>query len=329
MLNAPCDINKKDCMKQSEALTTSNESIMLTAGDASRSKKTAVAKGYWKDDHINAMVPGPIERKTPEINRGYYARTEAVWNIVKNFVSNNSDAQIVSLGCGLDTLYWRLVSSDYHCHKYVEVDFPTLVKKKVHIIQNSVKLDSMLIEKKASTSTPAIHSKYYNLFGCDLKYINLLDSMLQNCDLDFKKPTLFLTECVLMYMKVEVSTKVLSYASEKFQNSVFVSYDALNMNDRFGNTMINNLKQRQCWLEGIQPCSSQDTQRERFSKSGWKFTNVRTMWEIYLKLSNRTNIERLEFLDETELLEQLLNHYCLIVAYNNENNSYLTECFKN
>jgi len=328
MLSTSCNATRKENLKQNEVLSTTNESIMLTAGDASRSKKTAVAKGYWKDDHINAMVPGPIEKKAPEMNRGYYARTEAVWNIVRNFVSNNTEAQIVSLGCGLDTLYWRLLSSDYHCHNYVEVDFPALVKKKIHIIQNSAKLNSVLIEKRVKISPPVINSKFYNLLGCDLKYIDLLDNMLQDCDLDFKKPTLFLTECVLMYMKVEVSNKLLSYASEKFQNSVFVSYDALNMDDKFGQVMIENLKHRQCWLEGIEPCFSKSSQCERFGKNGWKFINVSTMWETYLKLSNRINIERLEFLDETELLQQLLNHYCLIIAFNNESNSYLNDCFE-
>ena len=48
------------------------------------------------------------------------------------------------------------------------------------------------------------------------------------------------------------------------------------------------------------------------------------MWEIYQKLPNRKQIELIEFFDENDLLIQLLEHYCIILAYKGNEFDYLT-----
>lgn len=40
------------------------------------------------------------------------------------------------------------------------------------------------------------------------------------------------------------------------------------------------------------------------------------MYTIYNNLSDRSNIEKLEFLDDVEIFRQLLQHYCLTSAFN-------------
>ena len=158
------------------------DSVILTSDDASKCKKTAVSKGYWKDDFISSMVLCPVERKTPEINRGYYARTEAIWNLLKEFVSvNTNNCQILSLGAGLDTNFWRLSHSGLKCTKYIEVDFPQLVNKKIYLIKRSEKLKSLLENVETDDLNTLLSSKDYHLLGCDLEDIDKLHDLFKKC----------------------------------------------------------------------------------------------------------------------------------------------------
>lgn len=56
----------------------------------------------------------------------------------------------------------------------------------------------------------------------------------------------------------------------------------------------------------------------RFTNNGWQGSNAWTMVEVYEALpeSDRLRVERIEMLDEKELLTQLLQHYCISIAWN-------------
>ena len=51
-------------------------------------------------------------RKAPEIHLGYFTRIKGLWNLLQRVVSLCVDAdssyQVINLGAGYDTLYWRL-----------------------------------------------------------------------------------------------------------------------------------------------------------------------------------------------------------------------------
>jgi O-methyltransferase involved in polyketide biosynthesis len=61
------------------------------------------------DDCLCAFVRKP-SRRSPLINRGYYARVAAVQTLVSQFLDHvkGNKAQIVSLGAGFDTTYFRM-----------------------------------------------------------------------------------------------------------------------------------------------------------------------------------------------------------------------------
>ena len=59
---------------------------------------------------------------------------------------------------------------------------------------------------------------------------------------DFSLPTLFLAECVLIYMTPEKSQAILKWIASKFKDAVFINYEQLHMDDSFGKVMITNLK---------------------------------------------------------------------------------------
>ena len=63
------------------------------------------------------MIPGPSSfmgeaRKAPEIHLGYFTRIKGLWNLLQRVVSQcveaDSSYQVINLGAGYDTLYWRL-----------------------------------------------------------------------------------------------------------------------------------------------------------------------------------------------------------------------------
>uniref|UniRef100_A0A3B4A1Q1 Leucine carboxyl methyltransferase 1 n=1 Tax=Periophthalmus magnuspinnatus TaxID=409849 RepID=A0A3B4A1Q1_9GOBI len=245
---------------------TADEAVRATCDDATLSKRFATSKGYWKDLYIQYFARSVGERKAPEINRGYYARVKGVNHLLDAFIRKTEcDCQVINVGAGLDTTFWRLKEENLLPRKYFEVDFPTVVARKIHNI---------------------------------------------------KLPTVFVSECVLVYMSPTHSSNLVRWASEMFHTAMFISYEQVNMSDRFGQVMIENLQHRHCTLAGVQVCQSLDSQKERFLKAGWEHADALDMMTVYgmLPQEDVERIERLEFLDEKELLQQLLQHYSICWA---------------
>ncbi|KAK7833265.1 hypothetical protein U0070_017264 [Myodes glareolus] len=230
------------------------------------SPRFAVSVGYWHDPYIEHLVRQSKERKAPEINRGYFARVHGVSQLIKAFLRKTEcRCQILNLGAGMDTTFWKLKDEGLLPNKYFEVDFPMIVTRKLHTI---------------------------------------------------KLPTLLIAECVLVYMTPEQSANLLKWAASSFETAMFINYEQVNMDDRFGQVMIENLRRRQCDLAGVETCKSLESQKERLLLNGWETASAVNMMELYsgLPRAEVNRIESLEFLDELELLEQLMRHYCLCWA---------------
>lgn len=72
---------------------------------------------------------------------------QAIKMLVDKFLEiASSQAQIVSLGAGFDTLFWRLQDENRPLKAFVEVDFPLVTMRKVHYIR----LRKALLEKIAT-----------------------------------------------------------------------------------------------------------------------------------------------------------------------------------
>ena len=54
-------------------------------------------------------------------------------------------------------------------------------------------------------------------------------------------PTLFLSECVLIYIQPDAVNPTLQYLEETFTNNVIVVYEQIRPNDPFGSMMIRKL----------------------------------------------------------------------------------------
>jgi [phosphatase 2A protein]-leucine-carboxy methyltransferase len=135
--------------------------------------------------------------------------------------------------------------------------------------------------------------------------------------MDHSLPTLFLTECVLVYLDSTSSESLLKWVTNSFETCLFVNYEQLNIADTFGAVMVRNLHSCGCVLAGIDSCKDAKSQEQRFLDAGCEGAQVWTLNDVLQRLprSEVERVERLEFLDERELLVQLLQHYCLCTAW--------------
>jgi tRNA wybutosine-synthesizing protein 4 len=202
------------------------------------SKLSAANLGYFTDPYLKFFVR-KSNRRSPLINRGYYSRVAAVAKLMRDFL-NAGGKQIVSLGAGYDSSYFRLKASGQAFRKYFEVDFPDVCIRKSGLIRKyaSPLLDiiegrpvdpaalaaepkhspfqaapKQNAENASSTAAPShtaagpiyVSGPDYVLLEADLRSIEQLESNLVTAGVDFSEPTLFLSECVLVYMKGEES----------------------------------------------------------------------------------------------------------------------------
>lgn len=90
---------------------SNEESVQLTADDALVSKQSAANLGYFNDRFLSCFVKRPSKR-SPLINRGYYARVAAIQTLIVKFLEKCWDLdlvpQVVSLGGGFDTTFFRI-----------------------------------------------------------------------------------------------------------------------------------------------------------------------------------------------------------------------------
>lgn len=300
---------------------TADEAVRATCDDASTCKRFATSKGYWKDPYIQYFVRQSGERKAPEISRGYYARVHGVNRLLDGFLRKTKcNCQVINLGAGLDTTFWRLKEANLLPKKYFEVDFSVIVARKLHNIKTKPPLSNPIV---ATHSTDlllmdghSLDSDRYCIIGADLRDLPALEEKLKKCHLDTQLPTLFVSECVLVYMTLEQSSSLVKWVADTFDTAMFINYEQVNMADRFGQIMIENLQRRQCNLAGVEVCRSLESQKDRFLLAGWEKADALDMMTVYniLPQDDVGRIEQLEFLDERELLQQLLQHYCICWA---------------
>lgn len=306
-----------------------DEGVTATNNDAALCKFQAVSRGYYKDPFleyfINARFGRTAQRKAPEINRGYYVRSAAVTYIVEKFLENHEQCQIISLGAGYDTLYWRLKSHGLaeQC-TFVELDMSQVTQHKSTAIRRIQTLNSCL--SNIETIGEDLHSDAYHLLSVDLRQINkesISRKFFEKCKLSPNKPTLCLAECVFVYMPIQDSDSVIRFLSSNFFRVSLVNYEQCNMKDKFGKIMMENMNARHCDLMGVDACESLESQVFRFTTNNLVHTTAWTLSEIYSNLLLPVEVERieqLEFLDEKELLDQLLQHYCIVLASNQQLN---------
>ncbi|XP_069496661.1 tRNA wybutosine-synthesizing protein 4 isoform X2 [Ambystoma mexicanum] len=282
------------------------------------------ALGYFQDDFLSSFVTKK-SRRAPLINRGYYIRARAVDQCVRDFLLQTQDynrRQVLSLGAGFDSLYFRLKSDGVLRNAVVcEVDFPEVVRRKAALITSSKELSELVEIPEPARRPPsglvALHGDDYTLLGVDLSDLTLLDHGLNEAGLDPACPTLLLAEVVLTYMENTRSSAVIRWAADHFQSACFVIYEQIQPEDPFGKVMQKHFCQLNSRLHALTQFPDREAQRRRFLERGWEECFIVDMNEFYygsINESERRRVDELEPFDEFEEWHLKCSHYFILRA---------------
>lgn len=158
-------------------------------------------------------------------------------------------------------------------------------------------------------------SDSYFLLPVDLRDTASTISVLTG-NLDSSVPTLFISECVLVYLDRSHSDDLITHISQTFPNSAFLNYDIIEPNDIFGRTMLENLSYRNIHLRGVHAYPTVQSHISRF-RSHYERVQGFNMLEIYnshLLPEEKQRVEKLEWMDEFEEWNLLLRHYVMVIS---------------
>ncbi|XP_078407905.1 tRNA wybutosine-synthesizing protein 4 [Cetorhinus maximus] len=308
--------NKRQAGKDIAVQGTNDSSIV--------SKCSMVSLGYFNDGFLKGFV-NKATRRAPLINRGYCVRAKAVDYSLRCFLQQTasySQRQILSLGAGFDSLYFRLKANGELKNVIVyEVDFPDVVQRKAALIKNKqefVDLIGCIDEiRPAQMGRLYLSGMDYKLLGIDLTEIVELDNVLMETGLNPACPTLILSEVVLTYMKDESSSAVIHWAADRFSSAVFVVYEQIRPDDPFGQVMQRHFTQLNSTLHALIQFPGKEAQRKRFLNEGWEKCHCIDMNEFYVGFipeEEKRRIEMLEPFDEYEEWHLKCSHYLILSA---------------
>ncbi|XP_018559891.1 tRNA wybutosine-synthesizing protein 4 isoform X2 [Lates calcarifer] len=309
----PTTNRKKQKQGRDTAVQGTNDSSVV-------SKVSAAAQGYFHDIFLQHFVC-KVARRAPLINRGYYVRWRAVDHCIRRFfqvTENCPKRQILSLGAGFDSLYFRLHADEALIRAVVfEVDFPDVARRKTALINSNITLRGMLDAHLPSPGPLHVSSGQYHLLGLDVREESQVVEALDAAGLDWAAPTLILSEVVLTYMETQWSDVVISWAAKLLPQSLFVMYEQIHPHDPFGRIMQDHFLKLNSTLHAVRQYPDTAAQRRRFLDKGWEQCVCLDMNDFYLGLvpeEERCRVEVLEPFDEYEEWHQKCSHYFILTA---------------
>jgi len=300
-----------------------DSAIQQTDNDALLSKCSCVEAGYYADEFLHIFTSSGKIRRNPIINMGHYIRVSLMRRLISEFVQTvSSECQIVILGAGSDTNGLWALKEFGDVLTVFEIDFSGTIHKKYRNLVNHSKKAQFLFRgggKPAFQVDPDGEMQWMcdklKLLGHDLRSsLDKLEMKLENAG--FKKgiPTLFMAECVLIYMTRAESDRVLSWISKQVFESVGIVgvYEPINGTDRFGQKMVENLLERGTPLMSLM--STVAEQKDRYRDLGFKQVRVEKMSHF----SRLLEIKKVEIIDELEELNLFQDHYSFTLAATND-----------
>lgn len=316
----------------------SDEATRSTDLDALLSRASAVNNKLLSDPFLVHFLPSTHKRtppaRPPLINIGTHARTYAIDHLLHQFLSapasHSQGKQVVSLGAGSDTRYWRFRADcerdgkDWKstCQKWVELDFPEATSSKSRAILTHKPLSTLL--GGSHTLLPGgtgITSPDYALLPVDLRSTTTLSDVLffptSSPILDRTLPTLLLAECVLIYLPPETVSNIFdwfmtSFGSQDGGGGAFVGYDPFGLQDSFGRVMLSNLASRNLSLPSAETTPTLESLSGRLK--GFEIADSLTLRAIrdrFIPLDEYARVAKIEMIDEVEELNLVLEHYAI------------------
>eukprot|EP00127_Corallochytrium_limacisporum_P002486 Clim_evm43s128 gene=Clim_evmTU43s128 len=304
-------------------------SVAKTNDDATQCKRSAVRMGYYNDPFI-AEFCAQAPRREPLIHRGYTIRVLAIEKLTAGFIKMNPGCQIVNLGAGYDTLYWRLKRrQDLDFSNFVEVDFAPLIKQKAELIRKSGLLTSEVGELQQVGDCILKGSgdpkRSYALVGGDLNNWEILVEKLKAVGYDRTRTTLFLAECVFAYIQYDKwQTLLHGMADESGSCSGVVNYEPIPGSGAFGRVMRDHTDSRGCSILGTNSFEDYKDHLAFYKQNNWGHAygvDLVKVEHMVLTADHRQHLAQLEPLDELEEWHLVLSHYSLVWSMKTTSNT--------
>ncbi|XP_075347596.1 tRNA wybutosine-synthesizing protein 4 isoform X2 [Mycteria americana] len=290
--------------------TPRHAAVQGTGGSSAVSKCSAAARGYVQDRFLRLLV-GLRRRRAPLVHRGYYIRARAVDHCVQDFLlktQSHPRTQILSLGAGFDSLYFRLKDMGLLHHTVVyEVDFLNVACQKAALIKRMKELSALVGDTgREGLGVITFSGEDYKLLGVDLSELSELERALKEAGLDNEIPTLFIAEVVLTYMENSRSDALIQWAAERFSQACFLLYEQMHPEDPFGRVMQQHFSQLNSALHSLAQYPDCEAQQRRFFEKGWTECRVMDMNEFFTCCTpedEQQRVQALEPFDEYEGME--------------------------
>ena len=159
------------------------------------------------------------------------------------------------------------------------------------------------------------------LIGHDLRQDGVMEK-LQQAGCDPTAPTLFILECVLMYLPEQDSQRLLRSITDMYRHheAYLCLYEPILGTDAFGTVMETNLSRAGLATPDaslLQTRTLADQLAKVVHTAGWTQATACDMWHAYdtiVTAEQRQRANRAEFLDEWEEFQLIMHHYCFLVA---------------
>ncbi|KAF2807771.1 leucine carboxyl methyltransferase [Mytilinidion resinicola] len=299
-----------------------DDAVKGTDQDAAGSRVSCVELGYLDDPYAKVFAAQQTVRRLPLLNRGTYVRTTGLDQLIHQFLTTapGSPKQIISLGAGTDTRYFRLLSAYPSLNlTYHEIDFPCNTSSKIAAIQRSPAILSLLSHPPTiSTDGTSLSTPTYNITALDLRTLaSPTPPPLPN--LNPSTPTLLLSECCLVYLPPTTASDILTTLTTHHLSPTtpcaLVLYEPVRPHDAFGRTMVSNLKSRNIHLHTLATYPDLASQITRLKTAGFDAgqggVDTGFVWREWVSEAEKERVGALEMLDEFEELGLLLGHYCV------------------
>jgi len=297
--------------------------IQETNDSSILSKASITRLGYFNDPYL-ALFTTRVPRRAPLIHRGYYIRAKAIDHTLRSFLNHaqhlNTAAQIVSLGAGFDTSYFRLKEKGLlgkNC-RYVEIDFPDVIRRKRNIIDQHQVLKNVIGEYTLD-SDDILKTEDLVILPCDLTDSTKLNEIIgKRTGIRFDIPTLFFSECVLTYVEYERSVELLRWIAQRFEHSAVIIYEQIRPDDAFGRVMMRHFDKIQSPLQRIRDLSTIQKHTELFHGLGFEEVvgfDMNFFFTHYLDQEEKSRMMNLEPFDEFEEWHLKCSHYCITAGF--------------
>ncbi|NWR59875.1 TYW4 protein, partial [Bucorvus abyssinicus] len=295
--------------------------VQGTGGSSAVSKCSAAARGYIQDRFL-PLLAGRRRRRAPLVHRGYYIRARAVDHCVQDFLlktRGHPRTQILSLGAGFDSLYFRLKDMGLLHHSVVyEVDFPNVTYQKAALIKRVKELSALVGDTRGEgLGAITFFGEDYKLLGVDLSELPKLERALEEAGVDNETPTLFIAEVVLTYMENSRSDALVQWAAERFSRACFLLYEQTRPGDPFGHVMQQHFSQLNSALHSLAQYPDCGAQQRRFLEKGWTECSVMDMNAFFTCCTpedEQQRVQALEPFDEYEEWHLKCSHYFVLAA---------------